>query len=167
MTALNFLRRGCYGKHSPPLPPPDAEGLSRLALNQQLLLHVLANPNALPPEQDDIFVYAALAGISGSAAEVREAVFWQLGAWNLPGGSPAGIRLGVERRSGLVWQSLRLGLDLLDESRFFSALQRFIATALTRQAALQEILLSPVFLQNETPFQDEGMLILRNGGVRV
>jgi hypothetical protein len=139
-----------------------------LALDRQLLLHVLANPQPVLPEQDDIFIYLAVANLAGSGAEVREAVFWQLGAWNLPGDLPPGIRLGVERSSGLVWQSQRLNVVALDERYFDTTLQIFIATALARQAALQEILANPVAPQNEVDLQtDDPMLLLRNGGFRV
>ncbi|GHU22180.1 hypothetical protein FACS189497_02030 [Betaproteobacteria bacterium] len=167
-SGVDFLRQCCDGKRFPPLPPPDAQGLSRLALERQLLLHVLADPQPSAPEQDDIFVYVALANFVGSAVETREALFWQLGAWNLPGGLPAGIRLGVERSSSLVWQSQRLVVDTLDERRFDATLQIFIATALERQAALQDILSNSAPPQGGGNLQaDDAMLLFRSGGFRV
>lgn len=168
MTSLDDLKRWCDGSLTPPLPPPDERGLSCLALDRGLLLHVLANPAPPSPENDDIFVYLALANSAGAPTPTLEALFWQLNAWNLPGGLPAGMRIGIERASGLVWLSLRLAPEGLDARRFETVLQGFIATALRHWEALNALLTQKVWAAPELQEQrtDSSLeQILRSGGI--
>ena len=123
-----------------PLPAPDANGLSSLALGDNLLLHVLSNPAPLTEAADDLFIYLLLGNTHGSLEQIKEEVFWLLAEWNLPGGLPAGVKLGLERKTGLVWLSMRLRPKLPDAAELDVYLRNFVACALTRKAQLDELL---------------------------
>jgi hypothetical protein len=53
---------------------------------------------------------------------------------------PAGVKLGLERKTGLLWLSMRLRPNLLDAVEFDTYLRQFVATALTRKAEVDELL---------------------------
>jgi hypothetical protein len=123
-----------------PLPEPEANGLSRLAVGGNLLLHVLSNPAPQTEAADDLFVYLPLANTRGVLEQVKEELFWLLAEWNLPGGLPAGVKLGLERKTGLLWLSMRLRPNLPDAAEFDTYLRQFVAIALTRKAEVDELL---------------------------
>jgi hypothetical protein len=123
-----------------PLPEPDADGLSSLALGDTLLLHVLSNPAPLTEAADDLFVYLPLANTRGILEQVKEEVFWLLAEWNLPGGLPAGVKVGLERKTGLLWLSMRLRPKLPDAAELDAYLRNFVACALARKAQLDDLL---------------------------
>lgn len=117
---------------------PDENGISKTALNDSMVLYIVASPQGPTAENelDCIFAYAPLLSLRGLPDGAYKKLFFEVGKYGLPSNMSPGMRFGFEESSEILWICQRVVGSVLTVHSVSDGLQRFVNEALRLQPLL-------------------------------
>lgn len=139
MATIDIIKESILqGKGGFNLGFPDENGISKTAINDSMVLYIVASPQGPTAENDldCIFVYAPLLSLRGLPDCAYKKLFFEIGKYGLPSNMAPGMRFGFEESSEILWICQRMVGNVLTVHNVAEGLHRFINEALRLQPLL-------------------------------
>lgn len=143
MKMLDYITEVAQGQFmSFAIGMPDANGISKTAINDSMMLYIVASPEGANPtnELDCIFLYTPLISVRGLPDAAYKKLFMEVGKYGLPSAMAPGMRLGYEENSELLWVCQRAIGTVATTPLVAEVTERFVQEALRLQPLLQNFI---------------------------